>query len=396
MKSIFKKKTPGVGLFSSFEGTDHSERLQRTFNEVQTFKRQLLKAEAALRVFAKATEEVLKTTDDSLSAFPRAWRQADAAPNTAQLAESDVTKAAPTSKQLGAHPSQDIAMDMDTKLQDEVYTPIERWHKQYQQMKTRIGEVESMRQEYDVSRKEVADARNAQLKHVRKTDGKNDPALDTAEASANKVLAARREAYLSHEEEVHAELVALAADAQAMLVPVRRALRLEAEALLAAEEQLGTLEQQMPVVSRGPDGRLLLPMDFEDNAAASPVASPTVAGATAAAPGVAQSRGAVSGPAATGTAAPAGAVAAGGPAGTVPKKPTGYGSTFSYWDEAGNAIAPPQGARTEAPPTAQMANTTLEQPGQLRDSHADLPNAPTHPVEHRQEANAARQQMPAV
>ena len=24
---------------------------------------------------------------------------------------------------------------MDTKLQDEVYTPIERWHKQYQQMK---------------------------------------------------------------------------------------------------------------------------------------------------------------------------------------------------------------------------------------------------------------------
>jgi hypothetical protein len=137
----------------------------------------------------------------------------------------------------------------------------------------------------------VADARNAQLKHVRKTDGKNDPSLDTAEASANKVLAggrccllscvagsaatlpscscmrlwrhasssgvqsagcgecagrqapghpqlrqacrrptttcspstlcfhtaARREAYLSHEEEVHAELVALAADAQVRL-----------------------------------------------------------------------------------------------------------------------------------------------------------------------------------
>jgi hypothetical protein len=53
--------------------------------------------------------EVLKTTDDSLSAFPRAWRQADAAPNTAQLAQEDVTKAAPTSKQLGAHPSQSIA-----------------------------------------------------------------------------------------------------------------------------------------------------------------------------------------------------------------------------------------------------------------------------------------------
>jgi hypothetical protein len=26
----------GVGLFSSFEGTDHSDRLQKTFNEVQT------------------------------------------------------------------------------------------------------------------------------------------------------------------------------------------------------------------------------------------------------------------------------------------------------------------------------------------------------------------------
>lgn len=37
----------------------------------------------------------------------------------------------------------------------------------------------------------MADARNAQLKHVRKTDGKNDASLDTAEASANKVLAGR-------------------------------------------------------------------------------------------------------------------------------------------------------------------------------------------------------------
>jgi hypothetical protein len=53
--------------------------------------------------------EVLKTTDDSLSAFPRAWRQADAAPNTAQLAEQDITKAAPTAKALGAHPSQGIS-----------------------------------------------------------------------------------------------------------------------------------------------------------------------------------------------------------------------------------------------------------------------------------------------
>lgn len=34
----------------------------------------------------------------------------------------------------------------------------------------------------------MADARNAQLKHVRKTDGKNDPALDVAEANAKKVL----------------------------------------------------------------------------------------------------------------------------------------------------------------------------------------------------------------
>lgn len=39
-----------------------------------------------------------------------------------------------------------------------------------------------------------------------------------------------------------------------------------------------------------------------------------------------------------------------------------------------------QGARTENLPTSQLANTTLEQPGQLRNSQADLPNAPTHPV----------------
>lgn len=48
--------------------------------------------------------------DDSLSAFPRVWRQGDAAPNTAQLAEEDITKAAPTAKKLGAYPSQGITL----------------------------------------------------------------------------------------------------------------------------------------------------------------------------------------------------------------------------------------------------------------------------------------------
>lgn len=57
-----------------------------------------------------AHAELLKTTDDSLSAFPRVWRQGDAAPNTAHLAEEDVTKAAPTAKRLGAYPSQNITL----------------------------------------------------------------------------------------------------------------------------------------------------------------------------------------------------------------------------------------------------------------------------------------------
>jgi hypothetical protein len=43
----------------------------------------------------------------------------------------------------------------------------------------------------------------------------------------------------------HVTFLHLCPRLQAMLVPVRRALRLEAEALLAAEEQLGTLEQQV-------------------------------------------------------------------------------------------------------------------------------------------------------
>lgn len=43
----------------------------------------------------------------------------------------------------------------------------------------------------------------------------------------------------------HVTFLCLCPRLQAMLAPVRRALRLEAEALLAAEEQLGTLEQQV-------------------------------------------------------------------------------------------------------------------------------------------------------
>lgn len=46
-------------------------------------------------------------TDDSLSAFPRVWRKNDAAPNAALLPEEDITKSAPTTKKLGAYPSQE-------------------------------------------------------------------------------------------------------------------------------------------------------------------------------------------------------------------------------------------------------------------------------------------------
>ena len=61
--------------------------------------------------------EVLKVTDDSLSAFPRVWRQADAAPNSAQLAQEDIVKAAPTSKKLGAYPSERITSVRFNKMQ---------------------------------------------------------------------------------------------------------------------------------------------------------------------------------------------------------------------------------------------------------------------------------------
>lgn len=53
--------------------------------------------------------EVLKVTDDSLSAFPRVWRKADDG-NTATLPEEDIVKAAPTSKSVGAHPSKKFVL----------------------------------------------------------------------------------------------------------------------------------------------------------------------------------------------------------------------------------------------------------------------------------------------
>lgn len=47
-------------------------------------------------------------------------------------------------------------------------------------------------------RVQVGDARNAQLKHVRKTDGKNDRSLDTTEDAAKRVLAGGEPPTLKH------------------------------------------------------------------------------------------------------------------------------------------------------------------------------------------------------
>jgi len=60
-------------------------------------------------------------------------------------------------------------------------------------LQTRISSVEHSRLEYDSSRKELASAREAVLKHARKTDGKSDPGLESQEAQAETILAS--EAY---------------------------------------------------------------------------------------------------------------------------------------------------------------------------------------------------------
>ena len=51
---------------------------------------------------------MLKTADDSLSAFPRVWRKNDEAANAALLPEEDLTKSPPTTKKLGLYPSHQI------------------------------------------------------------------------------------------------------------------------------------------------------------------------------------------------------------------------------------------------------------------------------------------------
>ena len=51
------------------------------------------------------TPEVLKVTDDSLSAFPRVWRKNYGARNAASVPQEDITKGAPTTTHLGAYPS---------------------------------------------------------------------------------------------------------------------------------------------------------------------------------------------------------------------------------------------------------------------------------------------------
>lgn len=48
-------------------------------------------------------------TDDSMTAFPRVWRKADDG-GAAMLPEEDITKAAPSSKSLSAHPSKKFVL----------------------------------------------------------------------------------------------------------------------------------------------------------------------------------------------------------------------------------------------------------------------------------------------
>lgn len=280
---LFRKTTPGLAnKFSSFKGTEHSERLRNTAEECQTFKRQLVKAEAAIKIYEKATSEVLKVTDDSMTAFPRVWRKDEdmaTSPNAAVLPREDIDKPAPTTKKLASYPSHKFQMNMEQRMQNEVYTPIEMWHKEYRLLKTRITAVEASRIEYDGARKDLAVAREAQLKHARKTDGQVDGSLQSHDTRAESVLNVKREAYVNLEEEVHAETLALAADAQKTLGYVSRALLLVAEALADASETHREREAVMPMVDRYSSGPLPLGMGSPvGSQSGTPVGTPTYGG----------------------------------------------------------------------------------------------------------------------
>jgi hypothetical protein len=211
-------------------------------------------------------------------------------------------------------------------MQDDVYTPLQRWHKQYKHIKVQISATEAMRHEYDSARKDVASAREAILKHARKTDGREDPSLLAHEAQAETILANKRERYIAIEHEIHNELVALAADAQAMLGLVAHALELQAHALSSAAQSLRTKEQEMPVIERESSGPLSLGTgaSLQGSPMGTPVGTPTAAGAS----------------------------------------PTGYGASFKspgFEGQHGVATLRP-GDVIASPPTTPTAQTTQMQP----------------------------------
>lgn len=241
-----------MGMFGRFKEKVHevapghfnptqSDRIDRMYKEVHDFAQTLKECEKQIKQLEIASVAVFKATGDALSSpLPHVY-QTDAQGTTTPVVplEQSRMEAQASMGTSGMHSAvrvQDltgISQKHTNDLEANVLAPLRAWIKEYRTFKEKLGMLDNRRLEFDAERRAHT---KLELKSVRSKQANDhvEPELAGKMEAKGGDVAAKRNVYLAHEQELFNGLAALINDAKHVQVYLAAVFRAQSQAFAAA------------------------------------------------------------------------------------------------------------------------------------------------------------------
>ncbi|KAL3155067.1 hypothetical protein ABBQ38_011132 [Trebouxia sp. C0009 RCD-2024] len=236
-----------MGMFGRFREKVHevapghfkptsSERIDKMYKEVHDFAQGLKECERQLKQLETASAAVFKTAGDMLSTpLPHVY-QVDPQGSTAPIVPPDELRqeaAASLGTAVRVQNLASISQKHTSELEASVLTPMRGWIKDYRSFKDKLTILDDRRLEFDAERRAFHKLELKKVRQQQATDKVEPELMGKLEAKSGDV-AAKRNIYDAHEQELYNGLAALINDAKSVRTHLANAMRIQAQAFGSA------------------------------------------------------------------------------------------------------------------------------------------------------------------
>ncbi|DBB01296.1 TPA: hypothetical protein ACH3X3_011693 [Trebouxia sp. C0006] len=241
-----------MGMFGRFREKVHevapgrfspttSDRIDKMYKEVHDFAQTLKECDKQIKQLETASTAVFKATGDALSRpLPHVYQEDAQGIAQPVVPQDELRQQAATTMGTAGPQSSVRVQDLATisqkhtnDLEQNVLEPLRAWIKEYRTFKDRMSVLDNTRLEFDAERRAFHKLEIKGVHHKQANDAVNPEIAGKLEAKSGDV-AAKRNVYNAHEQELYNGLAALINDAKNVRVYLASLMRAQSQAFGAA------------------------------------------------------------------------------------------------------------------------------------------------------------------